>query len=279
MADTFQRSLDHWSESGRREMEDFYALASVDYRHLAEAKNWKSWFEERQDQAGSRPLELLDVACGAGKFPAALLNYAALGTASIKPVAYALLDPSSFSISEARKILSAPFEPSREYPVKLQDLDCDAGSFDIVWAIHALYAVPVAELSESLERFLHALSKDGAGFIAHACADAHYLSFYQLFLDAFYDGNGTPFTSAEQVENTLQQMGANIHVRDIRYNNSAPERCLSQVEGYLQRCVFDDVVSLDQMLEHPVTGDYLRNCLVDGQWRFKQRVKLIFIGS
>ena len=81
------------------------------------------------------------------------------------------------------------------------------------------------------------------------------------------------------MENTLQQMGANIHVRDIRYNNSAPERCLSQVEGYLQRCVFDDVVSLDQMLEHPVTGDYLRNCLVDGQWRFTQRVKLIFIGS
>ncbi|MGY9063474.1 MAG: hypothetical protein ACKVG1_14470, partial [Rhodospirillales bacterium] len=69
-ADTFERSCDHWSEAGRREMEDFYALASVDYQHLAEAIDWKVWFETRQKEVGLRSLQLLDVACGSGKFPA-----------------------------------------------------------------------------------------------------------------------------------------------------------------------------------------------------------------
>jgi len=47
-ADKFERSCDHWSESGRQEMENSYALASVDYRHSTEAIDWKSWFETRQ---------------------------------------------------------------------------------------------------------------------------------------------------------------------------------------------------------------------------------------
>ncbi len=36
MKDTFIRSCEHWSESSRNEMENFYALASIDYKYLAE---------------------------------------------------------------------------------------------------------------------------------------------------------------------------------------------------------------------------------------------------
>ena len=71
-SDTFDRSCDHWSESGREEMEGFYALASLDYQHLAEAIDWKNWLEIEQKKVGSRCLQLLDVACGSGKFPVAL---------------------------------------------------------------------------------------------------------------------------------------------------------------------------------------------------------------
>ena len=45
MSDTFERSCEHWSEAGRAEMEAFYALATVDYRHLAEALDWKAWLQ------------------------------------------------------------------------------------------------------------------------------------------------------------------------------------------------------------------------------------------
>ena len=78
MVDTFQRSCAHWSEAGRAEMNKFYALASVDYKHLAEAVDWKKWLEERQEIVGQRSLKLLDVACGSGKFPSALNKFSQL---------------------------------------------------------------------------------------------------------------------------------------------------------------------------------------------------------
>ena len=43
MKNTFIRSCEHWSEASRNEMDDFYALASVDYKYLAKALDWKKW--------------------------------------------------------------------------------------------------------------------------------------------------------------------------------------------------------------------------------------------
>jgi SAM-dependent methyltransferase len=279
MSSTFSRSCEHWSESGRREMEDFYALAWVDYRHLAEAVEWKTWFEARQRAVGKRPLRLLDVACGSGKFPAALVRDAAIGDAAIAPVDYALLDPSPFSIAEARAALSPPFVAGDEFECTLQDLPADTAPYDIVWATHALYAIPTHEIEAALQRFLAALH-GGRGFIAHACADAHYLAFYRHYLEAFRAGEEiAPYTSAEQLTDTLSRLGASISVRDIEYVNGTDIEARDRVEGYLQRCLFDDTISLDQLLSHPLTGDYLARCQRDGRWQFRQRVKLIFINE
>lgn len=275
MSDTFERSCEHWSEAGRAEMEAFYALASVDYRHLAEALDWKAWLQARQEQAGDRPLRLLDVACGSGKFPSALVLHADVAAAAIQPVDYALLDPAEFSVAEARRALAPPFVAGREYVATLQALDCQRGAFDIVWATHALYALPIEELQAGLERFIQATGD--IGFIAHASADAHYLRFYRHYLDAFRDGQGTPYTTAEQIITALQQMGASFETLEINYENGAPSAQWQQVEGYLQRCVFDDSISLQQMLDHPITGDYLATCRHDDEWRFAQRVQLIFL--
>ena len=48
--DTAQRSLEHWSESGLREMEEFYVLATEDYRQLALAADWAALLGERAHQ-------------------------------------------------------------------------------------------------------------------------------------------------------------------------------------------------------------------------------------
>ena len=85
MKDTFLRSCEHWSEASRDEMEYFYSLASIDYKFLASAFNWKEWFETHQSNVGQRSLKLLDVACGSGKFPSALFQYAKIRDAKILP--------------------------------------------------------------------------------------------------------------------------------------------------------------------------------------------------
>lgn len=52
MSDTFQRSCAHWSKANRPEMDHFYALASADYKYLAEAFDWKNWLETQQAKVG-----------------------------------------------------------------------------------------------------------------------------------------------------------------------------------------------------------------------------------
>ena len=271
-----EASQAHWSEAKRRGMEDFYALATADYRHLAEAIDWRAWLEARQRAVGERPMRLLDVACGSGKFPAALIRHAGVAEAAIRPVDCALLDPSEFSLSEARAGLRLPFVAGQAYQCPLEALETPSGAFDILWATHALYALPEAALEDGLERFLTAM-RGGTGVIAHAAADSHYLRWQALFLEAFRGGAGTMFTSAESIVAALERLGAGIEVCEITYETAAPCTDGAQVEGFLQRCVFDDTVSLAEMQNRAPTAAYLAACRDDTAWRFPQTVKLIFI--
>jgi len=277
MTKIFERSCDHWSEAKRTEMEAFYTLATADYRILAEAMNWGRWLEARQKLVGDRPLRLLDVACGSGKFPAALASHANIDDAAIETVEYSLLDPSAFSIAEARSALPEKFAADREYEIPLQELDCDVGAFDIAWATHALYAVPPAELPLAMERFFHAIGDHGIGVIAHASELGHYIRFHREFLLSFDDDTEQLYSSAEQLRSALETHGASIETRRLTYTNGAPETDRAAIEGFLQRCAFDDRFSLDQMRATQPLGAYLESCLEEGQWRFPQVVDLMIV--
>ncbi len=273
--DTFTRSCEHWSESSRNEMQNFYALASIDYKHLADKFDWKEWFEIHQANVGKRRLKLLDVACGSGKFPSALVQNTNLSDAKILPIEYALLDPSSFSIAEAREVLQSPFEAGSEFETTLQEFSCERGTYDIIWATHALYAIPKDELKKALKRFIFGMA--GSGFIAHASEKSHYIQFYRHYLNGFKGGAGEPYSSAEQILQTLKEIDIPHRVEKINYENGVSEKESLQVEGYLQRCVFDDTIDLGKMLGNSTTGPYLENCIKEGKWRFKQEVMLIFL--
>ena len=277
MKDTFVRSCEHWSETSRNEMQNFYTLASIDYKNLVERFEWRKWLEIHQASVGQRRLKILDIACGSGKFPSALFQYAKLADAKILPVEYALLDPSSFSIAEARKALQLPFEASSEFETTLQNFSCEKGAYDIIWATHALYAIPKDELKDALKRIIFGMAS--SGFIAHASEKSHYLEFYRHYLNGFRDGSGEPYSSAEQILQTLKDIDIPHRVEKITYQNGISESASLQVEGYLQRCIFDDTISLDSMLRNSVTGPYLNSCIEDGKWRFKQEVMLIFLSK
>ena len=266
--DTAARSLAHWSEAGRGEMEAFYAVATEDYRQLALAADWQTILIGRA-HPGWR---LLDVACGSGKFPAALTRYTDL--AALPELAYDLLDPSTFSIAEARAQLRPPFRAVDEYAVTLQNLPASAGVFDVVWATHALYAMPYAELAEAAQRFVGALRPGGLGFVAQATTRSHYIAFY----DAFRAGvrPRTPYTSAEHVMAALVAAGAQVRTQIVNYTSGTHDRAVA--EGFLQRCAFDDTVTLADMETAPVLGDYLAGCRDgSGGYSFAHEIMLIWL--
>ncbi|WP_375498664.1 class I SAM-dependent methyltransferase [uncultured Jatrophihabitans sp.] len=267
-ADTAARSLAHWSEAGRAEMEAFYALATEDYRQLALAADWPTVLRAVTHDGW----RVLDVACGSGKFPTALDRYTDLS--ALPEASYDLLDPSTFSIAEARAQLRPPFSAAREFAVTLQELPADAGPYDVVWATHALYALPPAELAQGAEQFVRALRPGGLGFVAQATAQSHYLAFYDAFRAGVRDR--TPYTSAEQVADALRAAGGDVRTQTVEYTSGTADRAVA--EGFLQRCAFDDAVSLDQMEAAPVLGDYLAGCRdASGAYTFQHEVMLIWL--
>ena len=62
-----------------------------------------------------------------------------------------LLDPSPFSIAEARSVLRPPFSPAEELATPVQALD-SMGESDIAWATHALYAVSTHDDDTGIEQ-------------------------------------------------------------------------------------------------------------------------------
>ena len=74
-------------------------------------------------------------------------------------------------------------------------------------------------------------------------------------------------------------MGVTFETKQIEYTNGLSQTEERQVEGYLQRCLFDDTLSLKDMLTNPVTGPYLEVCRKNGPWEFAQHVSMIFVNS
>ncbi|MGH3765901.1 MAG: class I SAM-dependent methyltransferase [Pseudonocardiaceae bacterium] len=267
--DTAQRSLEHWSEAGRAEMQAFYALATEDYRRLAAARDWAT---DLRSRATGGQVRLLDVACGSGKFPAALLAAGLPAAAADLTVAVDLLDPSAFSIAEARAVLAAPFEAAAEHEMTLQDFNGRA-RYDIGWAIHALYALPLAELADGITRMVAALRPGGFGAVAQACATSHYLAFYDAYR-ATYAPDVQPYTDAEAVAAALTAAGVDPVVQQVHYRTGSADRAV--IEGFLQRCAFDDTVSLVDMESRGPLGRYLAGCRApDGSYTFEHEAHLM----
>jgi len=276
-SDILTRSSTHWSEAGRAGMDAFYTLATDDYRHLAEARDWATWMSEAQSRAGGRSLRLLDVACGSGKFPNALVRHAGVAEAGLNKIATDLLDPSAFSIAEARAALPAPFAASAEHETTLQDFTPPPEGYDIVWATHALYAVPAADLPAAARRFCDAIGPGGRGVIAHSAAAGHYIEFHRRYLEAFAAAEVAPYISAEDLAAALRDSGAEVSVTEVRYESVAGPDDTAAVEGYLQRCVFDDSVSFAEMQARDPVTEWLTAAQAKDGWRFPQLVHLMDI--
>jgi SAM-dependent methyltransferase len=244
----------------------FYALATEDYRQLAAARDWAT---DLRDHTLDGRIRLLDVACGSGKFPAALL---AKGLPEHPAVAVDLLDPSGFSIAEARAVLRTPFAAAGEHEMFLQDFRSES-AYDVVWATHALYALPPTDLAAGVARMVAALRPGGFGVVAQASSRSHYLAFYEAYR-ATYAPDVDPYTDAEGVADALRLAGVRPEIVPIHYTTGSADRGV--IEGFLQRCAFDATVPLDRMEAEGPLAEYLAGCRdAAGSYTFRHEAHLM----
>jgi SAM-dependent methyltransferase len=281
-ADTFDRSCAHWSADGRDGMDNFYTYATVDYRHLADLIDWPALLTSLSQQTGA--LQLADLACGSGKFPGALLEHTTLSElmsaeGKSTQVLYDLLDPSIFAIEEAAAVLKPPFVERDHYCCRLQDWQPNPETYDLCWATHALYCVPAEEMSECMAILRGAMRPGGIGVVAQSNRSGHYSWFYEHFLDSIHGGNGTRFSTAEDVYDAADNVGFERQRRTLDYKTVIDEKDHQALESYLQRCAFDDSISLDRMMKSGSLGQYLTSAKSQGAYRFQQSVDVVVFGD
>ena len=205
-------------------------------------------------------IRLLDVACGSGQFPRAFRAYGGLDrvrtfTSSIP----CWIPPNSQS---TRPDSTWPFPSSRGIRLPCSALHASDGKFPVVWATHALYCVPQSELPLALDRMLAALDPTGLGFIAHASQHSHYLRFHDLYLRK----RTCPSASRSVLESKSSRLcrsagKSSLIYWSIDYEGRLDLEDRETVERYLQRCLFDDTLSLDDMLADDRLSKYLRGCM------------------
>jgi hypothetical protein len=173
-------------------------------------------------------------------------------------------------------VLRPPFRAAAELRIGLEELDTARAPYDVAWAIHALYAVPPTRLADGLRRMHAVLRPGGFGAVAHATAASHYLA-VQTAYRAGHAPEVTPFTTAEQVVDGLAAAGADVTVQTVRYRTGTDDPTVA--EGFLQRCLFDDTLTLATMTSPGPHGDelvrYLGTCRDGERWRFDHEVQLV----
>lgn len=118
-----------------------------------------------------------------------------------------------------------------------------------------------------------ALRPGGFGAVAQACATSHYLAFYDAYRAAFAP-QATAYSTAEQVASALRAAGAAVAVAALPYRTGSADRAV--VEGFLQRCAFDDTVSLERMESTAPLAHYLASCRDGtGGYQFDHEAHLI----
>jgi hypothetical protein len=89
------------------------------------------------------------------------------------------------------------------------------------------------------------------------------------------------YASSENLAEALRACGADPRAVRLSYDQTIALEDTATVEGYLQRCAFDDEVSLQEMMTAPHLGAYLRGYR-DGEagvWRFHQEVDVLLLGQ
>ncbi len=87
--------------------------------------------------------------------------------------------------------------------------------------------------------------------------------------------DGDTVVSPRSGEAALRAAGAQVDVTEIRYDSAAGPEAIEAVEGYLQRCVFDDTVSLAEMQARAPLSEWLAAAQTADGWRFPQVVHLM----
>ncbi len=258
-----------------------------DYRQLAQKFEWSKTFLDKKNSN----IRVLDVGCGTGRWLQAFLMYVTPQLPNLE-ILYDLVDPSEQAMSQALVKIEHPLKIGHQYIDTIQQARLDQSRYDIIWSMHAFYAIPRPDLPHVLGKISNHLNDQGQAFIAQATKKSFYVRFYDKFLETFHC-NEAGFTSAEDIVAALNMLGLEYQVYAISYDECIAEEDLIALEHYIMKesasnsFRWEDVsaqeanreVGLQDVLNDPSLGAYLRSFIKESMYCFTQEIWLISFGK
>ncbi len=206
--------------------------ALLDYRLLAARFDWPGRLRTGTRGPDGRRA-ILDIGCGTGRWLQALeATWPELRDDRSDRV-YSAVDPAAGAIEAAMQAALGCFGPGDAYRLPVEQLtERQAGRYDLIWAMHSLYAVD-AEHLDTVTASLHArLRPDGVAIIALSDSRSFYLQAGESALGRRL------FVSAEDVTASLTRSGIPHQVLRLDY-----EQCiLASDDLALRRYLWDESI-------------------------------------
>lgn len=247
----------------------WFKIANKDYFELAHQFNFDGFFSSLP-----KPIELLDIGCGTGKFPTMLRE-------DLRPnleLIYDYLDPSIYSLMEMKNALVSPYQPRTAFPStfeELQEWKCPANGYDIVWSIHSFYFLDYDSLLKTISKLNKLIEpKKGVALIFLPSHHSFYNRLYENYKQAFYGGDQERYVAMEDICKTMDALGLKYEVNKLRFNHEVPSADRELLEYYLQQCVLESR-TLSEWHQNEKLWDFLQSFNDGTTYHFPQDVWLL----
>lgn len=184
-----------------------------DYHQLALTFDWSSRLRTRT----AKPLEVLDVGCGTGRWLKVLRHHWPELAERRGVIHYSAIDPSEEAMSIARVRAQEWMQWQQGWAQKIEGIeDLPIAHYDLVWSMHALYAVSRSDLEAVLVRIVRSVRADGVAVIAMPDLASFYVT------AAMRLANQPRFTCAEDIFDALRSLQLEFEVHKLDYEECIP---------------------------------------------------------
>lgn len=249
LSGTAAAELNPWMSYSDEHIEHIDRVAAMDYDAFIRDYDWTAL------SGAATELDVLDVGCGSGFVPRALIRRTpASRDIAGRIAAYDLLDISANSLRIAAS--NIPFQANRKFHTSIQGLSesphfatTRSAGYDIVWSIHGITAVPAAELWTALFNMLTCVKPGGKALIVVSDRDSHYAAIDRAYLrDREHEERPrrAPFLISDDVLALLSEHDIDHEVLRFETAYAFPAADVESWHRFNAWCVYDDAFDVSQ---------------------------------